>query len=201
MFARGAAGATSSHVPGVRTTTRGCQKLGSNPPTNAGRATPGPASARRGADCCGRCCGTPGARPLKRCKRGAFGVRGRLDRTQEVAGSSPASSIAWWSPFRLFDSRSRGRVVSDVVSRTKRCAEAEPRELGHAVGCARLVKAVRPGSGARMRTTHAPPCHRGDRRNCCGPLKRRQPSRNVFSGNLALRACFLVSPCASGSCA
>jgi hypothetical protein len=30
---------------------------------------------------------------IKRCKRGAFGVRGRLDRTQEVAGSSPASSI------------------------------------------------------------------------------------------------------------
>jgi hypothetical protein len=45
---------------------------------DAGR--PG-ASARRDARCCGRCCGTPG-------------VSGRLDRTQEVAGSSPASSIA-----------------------------------------------------------------------------------------------------------
>ena len=31
--------------------------------------------------------------PIKRCKRSAFGVRGRLDRTQEVAGSSPASSM------------------------------------------------------------------------------------------------------------
>jgi hypothetical protein len=31
--------------------------------------------------------------PIKRCKRITFGVRGRLDRTQEVAGSSPASSM------------------------------------------------------------------------------------------------------------
>jgi hypothetical protein len=32
--------------------------------------------------------------PIKRCKRGTFGIRGRLDRTQEVAGSSPASSTS-----------------------------------------------------------------------------------------------------------
>jgi hypothetical protein len=30
---------------------------------------------------------------MKRCKRTTFDVRGRLDRTQEVAGSSPASSM------------------------------------------------------------------------------------------------------------
>ena len=76
---------------------------------------------------------------IKRCKRGTFDVRGRLDRTQEVAGSSPASSMKdlqkQVSRFPYRRRRAPGRkqaarrptyVVSEIPLQNRQAAKSLP---------------------------------------------------------------------------